>query len=60
VVFKVLVVGVGHGERETQEWGGWVCTEKGLLVKGTTTISAKRGIQWNRWEIRVSEGWVGP
>jgi hypothetical protein len=26
---------------------------KGLLVKGTISISAKRGIQWNRWKIRV-------
>jgi hypothetical protein len=23
-------------------------------VKGITTISAKRGTQWNRWKIRVS------
>jgi hypothetical protein len=45
--FKVLVVGVCHGERETQEWGGWVRTWKGLLLKGTTTISEKRGIQRN-------------
>jgi hypothetical protein len=26
---------------------------KGLLVKGTTMINEKRGIQWNRWKIRV-------
>jgi len=50
-----LVAGLGHGERETQEWGRWVHTKEGLLVKGTTMISAKRGIQWNRWEIRVLE-----
>jgi hypothetical protein len=53
--FKVLVVGVGHGERRAQE-GGWVHMEKGLRVKGITMIDVKRGIQWCRSQIRGSGG----
>jgi hypothetical protein len=55
VIFKFLIAGFDHGEGKQQEWGWWVCIEKGLLVKGTTMIGAKRGIQWNRWERRVLE-----
>jgi hypothetical protein len=50
-LFPVLVVGVGHWEGKG---GGWVHTGKGLLVNGTMMISAKRGIQWDRFQIRVS------
>jgi hypothetical protein len=50
-LFPILAVSVGHGN----ETGGKVGPHrKGLLVNGTTMISAKRGIQWDRCQIGVS------
>jgi hypothetical protein len=38
---------------------GWDHTEKGLWVKGITTIRAMRGFQWGKAQIRGLEGvWV--
>jgi hypothetical protein len=42
-----------------QKVGRWVhIKKKRLQVRGTMVIKVKRGIQWNKWKIRVS-GRVG-
>jgi hypothetical protein len=45
-------VGVGHGERGTQEGGGWVHIKRGYS-EGYHDDQEKRGIQWDRSQIRV-------
>jgi hypothetical protein len=53
--FQVLGCGFGPWWREATRMGlVGPHRKKGLLVKGTTVISAKRGIQWDRSQIRVS------
>jgi hypothetical protein len=49
--FPILVVGVGHGDERRGEVGSH---RKGLFMNGTTTISAKRWIQWDRFQLGVS------
>jgi hypothetical protein len=40
--------------------GGWDHKKKGLQVIGTMMIREKRGIQWDRSQIRVSGRGSGP
>jgi hypothetical protein len=56
VCFKVLIAGMVHGERGTQEGGRWVRIENGLREKGIMMIRAKMGIQWDRSQIRGLRG----
>jgi hypothetical protein len=54
--FQVLATGVGHDEGGKMERDGWDHIEKGLWVKGITTIKGTRGNQWGKAQIRGSEG----
>jgi hypothetical protein len=51
-VMWVSNIGCGCGPLG-RERGRWVHTEKELLVNGTKMISEKRGIQWDRFQIRM-------
>jgi hypothetical protein len=46
---------MGYMENKGVRKGGWVHETKLLQVIGTKSMREKRGIQWDRWKIRVSE-----
>jgi hypothetical protein len=51
MLFPILVASVGQGDRTGEKMGPH---RNELLVIGTTTISAKSRIQWDRFPIEVS------